>query len=556
MIEWKWEIAADRRPRSVEDVVRILLENRGADPSFLSSELADLKAYIDVKGLEEGADLMARRLRENRKVVLVADYDCDGITSAAQVSLFLREIGYENFSVVLPDREEGYGIPRRAIADHPDAGLFVAMDCGTSEREKILQIRGLGADCLVIDHHEVPRQGAAPATVLVNPKQPGCPSPFKEFCSSGLTLLFLTRLRRALAGGFPQPRLGGKYLELAAIGTIADLVPLVQGNRILARSGMASLNRKPYGPIRAILESAGLGRKPLSAGHVGYYIGPRINAAGRVSRARIAYDLLVSEKQEEMDSLAGELNRLNARRQQQEERILEEIRPRLPGADESRKTLVLGDAGWPVGVVGIAASRIQQEWRHVPTILLAIDEKNGVARGSGRSIPGFDLHGALMECRDLLQRWGGHKAAAGLTLDPANLDAFAARFEEIARRSDPEIFVPRKRVEMNLDLELVSGELVEALRVFEPHGLGNPSPVFAATGVRVAVQRAFGNEGSHLRLVLNGGVEGVFWRGAPSFESGRWGDLEDADVIFEVEWDAYGNKPGLVVKDVGRFFGR
>ncbi|HOV84932.1 MAG TPA: DHHA1 domain-containing protein [Syntrophobacteraceae bacterium] len=556
MIEWKWEIAAQQQPCSVEDVVRILLENRGAGPSFLSSELADLKAYLAVKGLEEGADLMARRLREDRKVVLVADYDCDGITSAAQMSLFLREIGYHNFSVVLPDREEGYGIPGRAIPDHPDAGLFVVMDCGTSEREKIERIRGLGADCLVLDHHEVPREGAAPATVLVNPKQPGCPSPFKEFCSSGLTLLFLTRLRKALAGGFPRPRLGGKYLELAAIGTIADLVPLVEGNRIIARSGMESLNRGPHGPIRAILESAGLDRKPLSAGHVGYYIGPRINAAGRVSHARIAYDLLVSETPEEMGSLAGELNRLNARRQQQEEEILEEIRRRLLWADESRKTLVLGDAGWPVGVVGIAASRIQQEWKHVPTILVSIDEKNGVARGSGRSIPGFDLHRALMECRDLLQRWGGHKAAAGVTLDPANLDAFADRFEEVARRSDPEIFVPRKRVDMRLDLGLVSGELVAALRGFEPHGLGNPSPLFAAAGTRVAVQRAFGKEGSHLRLVLNGGIEGVFWRGAASFAAGRWGSLEDADVIFEVEWDAYRNKPALVVKDVGRFFER
>lgn len=554
MIQWKWEIATADTPSTPEDVVRILLTNRGFDSSFLVGGLADLEAHLDLRGLEEGAGLMGRHLREAHKIVLVADYDCDGVTSAAQMSLFLKEIGYRNFSVVLSDRREGYGIPERALDEHPDARLFVAMDCGTSEETKIGRICAAGADCLVIDHHEVPSSGCPPATVLINPKQPECPSFFKEFCSSGLTLLFLTQLRKAVAGHFPEPRLGGKYLELATIGTIADLVPLVEGNRIIARSGLQSLNHQPYEPIARILKAAGIDGRRVSAGHVGYYVGPRINAAGRVSHARIAYDLLISEQREEMDKLAFGLNRLNAARQQLEEVLLREVRRKLLSMDGDCRTLVLGDPRWSVGIVGVAASRIQQEWRYVPTILLAVDEEKGVARGSGRSIPGFDLHRALQDCEDLLLRWGGHKAAAGMTLESVKLPAFARRFEEIARGSDPEIFVPRKRVDMELDLGLVSPELVEALRRFEPHGLGNPSPVFSARNIQVAVQRVFGRDRNHLRLLVNGAVEAVFWRGLPSFESGRWGNLGSLDIIFELEWDSYRRRPILVVKDIGPLF--
>jgi single-stranded-DNA-specific exonuclease len=210
--------------------------------------------------MAEGAALLAKHMADRHKIVVVADYDCDGITSAAQIALFLHEAGYENFKVIIPSREEGYGIPGRAVSENPDARVFLALDCGTLDLNPIRSACSMGADCIVIDHHEVPsgipRTGSpgpspelelAPASVLINPKHPACGSQFKEFCASGLSFLFLASLRQALRkaqAGLHLPALGGKYLALAATGTIADLVPLVSANRILARSGLRNLNAK------------------------------------------------------------------------------------------------------------------------------------------------------------------------------------------------------------------------------------------------------------------------------------------------------------------------
>ncbi len=236
MIQPKWHILAETTPTSVEDVLDVLLKNRGVEAPFLCYTLKDLEAHLGMCGLDEGARLMSSHLMKGHELILVGDYDCDGITSVAQMSLFLKEIGHKSFNVVIPERTEGYGIPYRAVTDHPNARLLVAMDCGTLDTKSVGAARDSGMDCIVIDHHEVPDKGVAPASVLINPKQPACSSSFKEFCSSGLTLLFLSRLRKALQqeGTFKTPSLGGKYLALATIGTIADIVPLLEGNRMLA----------------------------------------------------------------------------------------------------------------------------------------------------------------------------------------------------------------------------------------------------------------------------------------------------------------------------------
>ena len=317
----RWRLTESHTPQSVDEVLEVLLKNRGVDGSFLSSSLSDLEVHCSCCGMTEGAQLVASHLKRGHKIVLVGDYDCDGITATAQMALFLREIGYLNFEAVFPDRSEGYGMPARAVLDHPEASLFVAMDCGTQDLQSIAMARERGADCIVIDHHEVPERGVAPANVLINPKQPACPSRFKELCSAGLTLLFLTQLRKALAGAFPSPSLGGKYLALAAIGTIADLVPLVDGNRIIARSGLVALNASPYPPLCKIAEYAGLTTQKLNAGHVGFQLAPRINAAGRMANPRIAYELLVGEDPADVNRGALTLHQLNQQRQSREEAI-------------------------------------------------------------------------------------------------------------------------------------------------------------------------------------------------------------------------------------------
>jgi len=551
-IQQHWKILAESVPASVSKVIDILLKNRNLDRTVLSGGLKDLESHLSMRGMAEGAQLMARHMAAGNKIVLIGDYDCDGITSVAQMSLFLAETGYTNYRVVIPLREEGYGMPERAVRDNPDARLFVAMDCGTLDLKPIKLACSMGADCLVIDHHEVPEGEIAPASVLINPKHRECCSSFKEFCSAGLTLLFLASLRRALRDSFPVPSLGGKYLVLAAVGTVADLVPLVSANRILARSGLNSLNGNSCPPVSELARAAGLTGKTLTAGHIGYYIGPRINAAGRVAEPRIAYELLTSEHEKDLDRLAQELNRLNAKRQAEEETILADIRARLAGRRHESRTFVMGDPRWSPGVIGIAASRVQQEIRYAPVIILAIDEKTGTARGSARSIPGFDIHSALQRCSSLLVKWGGHKAAAGLTIESARIPEFAERLEQVAMGYPEELFIPCGKVDMELPLHLIGSELFQALQKLEPHGMGNPAPVFAVRNAAFTVKKTFGKEQKHLRLGFEDGVEGIFWRGVERL--GSTNGAGPMDVVFQINWDQYYGRPVLDIKDIGAFF--
>ena len=568
-----WKILSDRTPATVADVIDIILQNRNLDLASICGKLNDLSGHLAMRGMSEGAALLAKHMVQGSKIVVVADYDCDGITSAAQISLFFREAGYENFTVIIPSRDEGYGMPERAVSENPDARVFVALDCGTLDLNAVGRVRSMGADCIVIDHHEIParvsgsdsKQEVAPASVLINPKHPACPSLFKEFCASGLSFLFLASLRQALrdaGAGLALPKLGGKYLALAAAGTITDLVPLVSANRVLVQSGLRNINANASAPLSQLAAASGLAGRLLGAGHIGFYLGPRINAAGRISRGQIAYDLLVSDRQPRLMELARELNDLNVKRQAQEEKILGDIRARLAGRPPSGRTLVMGSAQWPQGVVGIAASRVQQDLYYAPVVIFSIDERRGIATGSARSIPGFDVHRALAMCAGLLVKWGGHKAAAGLTIEAQRIDEFASRFEEIARQYEAEIFIPRGKVDLKLPMTLVGPELVGALETLEPHGMGNPAPVFALSGARFKSSKVFGKEQNHVKIEFGNGLEGVWWRGAKRFaeirleEKGQNGPRPEnaPDMVFNVGWDGFHNKPMLEIRDIGRFF--
>ena len=566
----RWKILDSRPPATVSDVIDIILGNRNLDGANFTGELKDLSEHLSIRGMTEGARLLAKHMVDGDKIVVVADYDCDGITSAAQMALFFQEIDYPNFEVVIPSRQEGYGIPERAISGNPDAKAFVSLDCGTLDFEPVRRACSMGADFIVIDHHEVPSAGSghkqAPATVLINPKHPECCSSFKEFCASGLTFLFLAALRQALRtlwAGRSFPQLGGKYLALAATGTVADLVPLVSANRILARNGLRKLNANSCAPLSHLAAGAGLSGKTLTAGHIGFYLGPRINAAGRVSEGQIAYDLLTSRDPAKLARLAAELEELNAQRRAQEEKIVREIVSRLEKKPPTGRTLVLGSGGWRPGVVGIAASRVQQDLFYGPVVIFSIDEAAGVARGSARSVPGFNVHHALSQCSDLLIRWGGHKAAAGLTIAADRIEEFADRLDEIAREAPAEIFIQRGKVDLELPLSLVGPRLVRALEELEPHGMGNPAPVFALRGARFNSAKVFGKEQNHLRLEFGKGLEAIWWRGAKRFTGAGGNDKrtpgscpgQAQDMIFRIGWNEFRKKANLEIMDLGDLLG-
>jgi single-stranded-DNA-specific exonuclease len=597
LLRTRWKILNRRSPAAVSDVIDIILQNRNIDPHTLTEELKDLSEHLCIRGMAEGAHLLARHMASRSKIVVVADYDCDGITSAAQVALFFQDIGYQDFTVVIPSRSEGYGIPERAISENPDAKVFLALDCGTLDLKPVRMARSIGADCIVIDHHEVPFDNVhhpssgdgdtdedfgpqsisshcspsmgdlsgyalAPASVLINPKHPECRSPFKELCASGLTFLFLASLRRALQSlktGLRLPALGGKYLALAATGTVADLVPLVSANRILARSGLRNLNANTSAPLSCLASAAGLAGKTLTAGHIGFYLGPRINAAGRISEGRIAYDLLTSDEPSRLSRLAQELEGLNAQRRVQEEKIVRDIGARISETPPTRRTLVMGSARWQAGIVGIAASRVQQNLFYAPVVILSIDEETGIAKGSARSIPGFDIHRALSACSELLIKWGGHKSAAGLTILADRIEEFADRLEEVARQHKDEIFIPNGKVDLELPLAFVGPELVKSLGKLEPHGMGNPAPVFALRRSRFNSVKTFGKGQNHLKLQFDNGLEGIWWRGAQSFfqdkkRPAHTDSGQGMDIIFHLGWNSFNKKTMLEIVDMGSLF--
>ena len=549
-----WEIASERVPTSVAEVLDILLENRGLERSALECRLEDLQPHAErIRNLDAAADLLARAVRDGRRVVVVGDYDCDGLTSTAQLALFLRGVGVRDFVAATPaSRAEGYGLPLGIVRAHREADLFVTLDCGTHDHEAVRAAREQGAQVVVIDHHAIPDPSSiAPATVLVNPWHPECPSTFKEFATAGLTLLFLSRLRRVLpqnAGDAARPAIQGDFLALAAVGTVADVMPLVGPNRVLVRHGLDLLSRGRPAPLQALREVAGLAGRALDAGHIGFQIAPRLNAAARMEDAGLALALLLAEDRAEILRLARELDALNRRRQQQVEELFTAMRLGLAEMEE-RRTVVLADPVYPMGVNGILAQRVAREV-HRPAIVLQAFPDEGIATGSARSIPGFDLFGALRECAELLERWGGHAMAAGLTLRLENLEAFRRRLEAVAQGRDASVFVPRERADLELPASLVTKRLLDALRELGPHGLGNPAPRFALRGCEIVSLRAFGREPApaHLEIGLDNGLDAVLWSGAARFEH----EIGEAiDLACGLDWNEYRGRPQAVVRDAG-----
>jgi single-stranded-DNA-specific exonuclease len=530
------------------DPAEWILRHRGQDPeTFTRTDLTGLAAYLTMDGLDEAAELASRHILAGHKILLVADYDCDGLTSAAQFSMFLREIGHD-FAIVVPTREEGYGVPMRAVREAAGAKLMIAMDCGSLDHGPISAARRAGMSVIVIDHHET-KDGKTPADFLVNPKKPGCPSRFKEFCASGLTLLFLSRLRNALGCDI---RLGGRYQALAALGTVADMVPLVEGNRILVAKGLEAIARDLSLPVEALAEAAGISGKEITAGRIAFQIAPRLNVGkrGMVDPMEVYRFLMEGDPKRSRD-YAARLHQANRQRQMLEDAVLKDAIERLRDTPRGRALVMAGDS-WEPGVLGIAASKlIEGEHHYGPVILLTLDRETGLLSGSGRSVPGVDLHGALLACEGLLGRWGGHKMAAGLSLSPGNLEAFREELEKVLAGYPAELFVPRGTVDALVSLEAIDKGFVDALAVLEPHGYGNPKPVFAVEAPICGV-RTMGALNNHLEVSLgeNGRrLRAVWWNGAEF--RGHLEGFGNALVIGKVGWSDYWNAPEMVVEDVG-----
>ncbi len=482
-----------------ELVARVLVARGLGDPeaaaAFLSPDLGSLHDPFRLKDMDRAVARLRRALEAGERITVYGDYDVDGVTSTASLVRFLGAVGADVDAYIPRRLEEGYGLNLDAVERLAGQGtrLLVTCDCGVTAVEEVDRAVALGVDVVVIDHHRVPATLPRAAAIL-NPYQAGCDFPFQHLAAVGVVFNLLLALRRTLrdAGwftdrGLSEPNLK-QFLDLVALGTVADVVPLQDENRVLVAHGLQLLAEGRRPGIRALKAVAGVEAGQVTAGQVGFRLGPRINAAGRLDDARAGLRLLLAETEAEAMPLAEALDRANTERREIERRILGEAAALAETRDPALRGLVLAGEGWHRGVVGIVASRIVERF-HRPALVLALED--GKARGSGRSYAGFHLHDALVACEGHLTRYGGHRAAAGLELPAGELGAFQAEFEAIcADRLDPEDLVPILRADAEVDPADLTWELCAAVERLAPFGMGHPAPVLVVRGAQL--------EGGHL----------------------------------------------------------
>jgi len=538
---------------------RILAARGQADAAaaeaFLAARLQDLPDPFSMKGMEAAAARIARAVEAGERIACYGDYDVDGVTSTTLLSGFLRAAGADVTTYVPHRLVEGYGLNREAVAGLAAGGvrLLVTLDCGITSVEEVRAASALGVDTVVVDHHTVPVELPAAAAIL-NPHQPGCGYPSKDLAAVGVTFALAMALRRRLRerGWFGERRAEPNLreaLDLVALGTVADVVPLAGANRILVRWGLEELSRARRPGVRALKQVAGIAEgTPVTAGQVGFRLAPRINAAGRLDDAGRGVRLLLAEDAGVARALAEELDRENQARQEIERRILDEaLADGAARVAAGARGLVLARDGWHAGVVGIVASRVAERF-HRPAVLVALED--GTGKGSGRSIEGFHLYDALAACAGHLERFGGHRHAAGVTVARARVDAFRAAFEaEAAARIADEDLVPRCRIDGWVREEELTERAAEDLAKLGPFGAGHPEPVFALRGA-AARARAVGAAGAHLKLAL-GGLDAIGFGMGDRLPLCAAGPLEAAFTVGFDEWDG-SRRLQLKLRDVRR----
>ncbi|MCU0460183.1 MAG: single-stranded-DNA-specific exonuclease RecJ, partial [Bacteroidales bacterium] len=465
---------------------------------FFNPTLGSLHDPFLMKDMNRAVDRISTAISRNEKILVYGDYDVDGTTSVAMLYSFLRE-RHSNLDYYIPDRyHEGYGLSSRGIdyAAEGNCRLIVALDCGIKAVDKVKYARSKGIDIIICDHH-LPGDGIPEATAVLDPKQPGCNYPYKELSGCGVGFKLMQAYCRVQ--NIPFERIV-PYLDLVAVSIGSDIVPMTGENRILAYFGLKQLNDSPRLGFQKIIEKAKI-RKPLAIEDVVFRIGPRINAAGRMESGSKAVELLVSQNPQDALMICDAIDLNNDDRRKKDSEITSEARRMV--SEDSRsgnaRTTVLFHQGWHKGVIGIVASRLIETY-YRPTVILT-ESKDGFATGSARSVPGYDLYQAIESCSDLLESFGGHMFAAGLTLKQENLQQFRERFEKfVSETIRDEHLVPSINVDEEIPLEDVTPELYRNLERFQPFGPDNTAPVFVSRRVKTLACQPVGNNGMHLKL--------------------------------------------------------
>ena len=522
------------RRLGVTPITARILINRGISDfdtarSFLHPELNDLHDPSLLPGLDRAAQRVRQAVEQKEPIVIYGDYDVDGISATAILLRCLALLGAPA-QFYVPDRlEEGYGLNTAAVHKVAAEGarLLITVDCGISAVAEVALARELGMDVIITDHHE-PGDEVPVGALLINPKLPGCPYPFRELSGAGLAFKLAWAIGKTFSAAqkvSPAFReLLIESLSLAALGTIADVVPLRDENRTLAHFGLQGLSTSEAAGIRALREEAGLAEDEIGAMEVAFRLAPRLNAAGRMSSAKQAVELLTTSSPERAREIAVNLGRENSRRQRLQQRMLAEAREMLDadGGTEGKWSIVLAREGWHAGVVGIVAGRLAEDyWR--PTVLLTLEDD--VAHGSARALAPMELFDALHECSDRLLAYGGHARAAGLRLRRQDVPRFKADFEQAAaRRLSAKDLKPTIRIDAKVELREITRPLLDDINLLAPFGEGNAEPLLAGFNIALhAAPRRMGAGGAHLS----------FWagQGGTAFRAVAFGMGDMADRL-------------------------
>ena len=502
-------------------VARLLCQRGLSDPElasrFLHPSLDHLHDPMALAGMSVAVDRILTAIAGKERIAIHGDYDVDGVTSTVILRRALELLGADVRHYIPERLKDGYGLQPVAIERLHANGvsLVISVDCGIRGADAGRRARELGVDLIITDHHE-PEAELPPALAVINPKRTDCSYPDKHLAGVGVALKVVQALCRRTNRETWLPG----FIKVAAIGTMADVVPLVGENRVIAKLGLDLLTRGPHKVgLRALLDVSGLSGKTIDSYHIGFMLAPRVNAAGRMSSPDIAARLLLAADEamaEEVRELAQQLDGENVRRQEEEADILAAARKVVTTDPEigARSVLVVAGDGWHRGVIGIVASKLVDAF-HRPAIVLSVED--GIAHGSCRSIPQFDMLGALERCAHLLTRFGGHKQAAGLTLDAARLKELRAAVNEVADETlGPDDLMPRLRIDGDLAFRGITGSVAAGVAALAPFGAGNPRPVFAARGVEI-IDGPRKLKDRHLKMALkqDGRIfRAIAWRAA------------------------------------------
>jgi single-stranded-DNA-specific exonuclease len=514
--------------------LRSLLIRRGVSDEesfrrFVAPAIGDLHDPSTIHGMTHACERIARAVRDKEGIVIYGDYDVDGVTSIVMLQTVLRSLGADAGFVVPHRLVDGYGLKMEVlerVLTERNVKLVITVDCGITSIEPVRHAIERGIDVIITDHHLPP--GTLPeAAAVLNPKQPGCEYPFKELAGVGVAFKLCCELIRRSGKKVSVDSL----LKIAAIGTVADVAPLIGENRTITSLGLAGLADVRNPGLRALLKRLGLAGRPLRAVDVGFKIGPRINAAGRLASANTAIDLFAAVDEESAWEICVELDRMNAERQQIEIQVRESAGTQIRGGE---RVLVLAGEGWHRGVVGLTAGRLAQRY-HRPALVMTIE--GDVCVGSGRSIPTIDLHSELEAVSDLFTHFGGHEFACGFSLPRTNIAELQRRLHERFETFDEVLFRREANVDAELTLADIDDEFMKAHELLQPFGAGNTQPLFVVREVTVTGTRTFAEDCCELSLQdATGRATGVLW---PSVKQLASMLKRTVDLLVHVEPDRY-----------------